>query len=167
MKLSFSTKIEDKPNYFLEKIWKGILQEHPNLENTYLDYQRRHLDKFGCFWDGDNYREFLNPKIHTIRRDVNKQWKKGMTINLVININENDEFQFAPVLKCQNTQNVQIDYSNFVITGPAVFVDYELYTNDQLEVLAINDGFTGSEEFFQYFNADFNGTLIHWTNQNL
>jgi hypothetical protein len=163
MKLSFVTAIENKPNYFLERIWKGLLLGQANLDDVYMEYQRRHLDKFGSFWDGDNFREFLLPKIHTLRKDLKKEWKPGMEIQLVINQNNEDEFQFTPILKCQSTQNIHIDYSNAIINGPAVFIDYELLGHKDTNQFAVNDGFENAEELFSYFNKDFSGTLIHWT----
>jgi hypothetical protein len=165
MKLSFTTTIDDKPTYFLEKIWKGLLLDRQDLDNVYLEYQRRHLDKFGRFWDGDDFREFLNQKTHTIRRDTEREWKPGMEIQLVINQNEQDEFQFAPLLKCLSTQKIHIDYSNTVTNGPAIFIDYELLTDSVADELAVNDGFSNKEELFLYFKEDFHGILIHWTDQ--
>jgi hypothetical protein len=165
MKLSFTTIIDKKPTYFLEKIWKGLLQDREDLGDIYMEYQRRHLDKFGCFWDGDDFREFLNQKIHTIRRDTERKWKPGMEIQLIINQNEQDEFQFAPLLKCQSTQEIHLDYSNTVIDGPAVFINYELLSSSVTNELAINDGFSNKEDLFFYFKEDFHGTLIHWTDQ--
>jgi hypothetical protein len=163
MKLSFATIIDDKPNYFLEKIWKGLLLNHSNLESMYMEYQRRHLNKFGSFWDGDTFREFLLPKVHTLRKDLKKEWKPGMEIQLVINQYMEDEFQFAPALKCQSTQNIQIDYSNSIINGPALYVDYELLGPKETNQFAINDGFANAYELFDYFKEEINGTLIHWT----
>ena len=31
--------------------------------------------------------------------------------------------------------------------------------------LAVNDGFDGLKEFFQFFDRDFSGKIIHWTTQ--
>lgn len=164
MKLSFGTEVNHQPNYFLEKIWKGLLQGPGSLEESYQNYQRRYLEKFGKCWDGDTFGEFLEPKIHTIRRDLDNEWTAGMDIQLVVNINSLDEFQFAPTLKCQSVQRIHIDYSNLINDdGPAVFIDYELVDRETLVRLAINDGFPTIADFFFYFNEEFTGNLIHWT----
>ena len=39
----------------------------------------------------------------------------------------------------------------------------ELYKRKKLDLLAQNDGFETIEEFFAYFNEDFKGKMIHWT----
>jgi hypothetical protein len=163
MKLSFGTEINNEPNYFLEKIWQGLLRGPGDLENSYYEYQRRYLQKFGKSWDGDTFSEFLEPKLHTIRRDVDNLWTSGMDIQLVVNINTPDEFQFAPTLKCQSVQRIEIDYSNLLNDGPAVFVDYELLSADELEKLSINDGFATVPDFFSYFNEGFTGNLVNWS----
>lgn len=164
MKLSFGTTINNQANYFIEKIWKGLLAGPGNLEETYLSYQGRYLDKFDTFWDGDTFSEFLEPKIHTIRRDLENRWKIGEEIQLVINLDKSDEFQFAPTIRCQSVQRIHIDYSYTIHTeGPAVFIDYEMVDRDTLVKLAINDGFPTISDFFYYFNEEFTGNLIHWT----
>lgn len=164
MKLSFGTEVNKQPNYFLEKIWKGLLSGPGNLEESYQNYQRRHLEKFDRCWDGDTFGEFMEPKIHTIRRDLDNEWRAGMEIQLVINLNTLEEFQFAPTLKCQSVQRIEIDYSNLIKDdGPAVFIDYQLVDNETLVKLVINDGFPTIEDFFLYFNEEFSGNLIHWT----
>jgi len=164
MKLSFATEINQQPNYFLEKIWKGLLQGPGSLEESYQNYQRRYLGKFGQCWDGDTFGEFLEPKLHTIRKDAANEWSAGLDIQLVVNIKTPDEFQFAPTLKCQSVQRIQIDYSNLInAAGPAVFIDYQLIDQETLLCLAINDGFPTIADFFAYFNKEFTGNLIHWT----
>jgi len=164
MKLSFGTEVNNQPNYFMEKIWKGLLQAPGNLEESYLNYQSRYLEKFGKFWEGDTFGEFLEPKIHTIRKDLDNEWREGMDIQLVINLNTTDEFQFAPLLKCLSVQRIQIDYSNLINdSGPAVFVDYEMLDRETLSRLAINDGFATISDFFYYFDEEFSGNLVHWT----
>lgn len=164
MKLSFGTTVNNQPNYFIEKIWKGLLEGPGHLEESYLNYQGRYLDKFDTFWDGDTFSEFLEPKLHTIRRDPEHLWKAGMDIQLVINQGQPDEFQFAPTIRCQSVQRIQIDYSLLINPdGPAVFIDYELVDKETLVRLAINDGFATVADFFYYFNEEFTGNLVHWS----
>ncbi|SEA65806.1 hypothetical protein [Pedobacter hartonius] len=164
MKLSFGTEINHQPNYFLEKIWKGLLSGPGNLEESYFNYQGRHIAKFGRSWDGDRFGDFLEPKIHTIRRDLDNEWTPGMDIQLVVNLNTLEEFQFAPTLKCQSVQRIQIDYSRLINPlGPSVFIDYQLLDKHTLAKMVRNDGFPTIADFFMYFKEDFSGNLIHWT----
>jgi len=37
------------------------------------------------------------------------------------------------------------------------------YAYDYLKTLARNDGFESVDDFFKWFNADFQGKIIHWT----
>ena len=41
--------------------------------------------------------------------------------------------------------------------------DEDGYGLDQMETLAIADGFDSIEDFFKYFTNDFTGKIIHWT----
>ncbi|MET1057504.1 MAG: hypothetical protein ABWY16_19480 [Pedobacter sp.] len=164
MKLSFDTTMNDEPNYFLEKIWKGLLDGPGNLDESYYNYLERYIAKFGQSWEGEKFSEFLQPKLHTIRRDLDNEWVAGMEIQLVINLNTPDEFQFAPTLKCQSVQRIQIDYSKLINPfGPAIFVDYQLLDKPSLSGMVRNDGFHSVRDFLRYFNDDFTGNLIHWT----
>ena len=167
MKLSFGVTVNNQPNYFIEKIWKGLLDGPGNLEEVYLNYQGRYLDKFGRFWDGDTFSEFLEPKIHTIRADPDNLWKAGAEIQLVIHKDTPYEFQFAPNIRCLSVQRIHIDYSRLINTeGPAVFIDYQLLDKESLVRLAINDGFATVSDFFYYFNEEFSGNLVHWSALN-
>lgn len=164
MKLSFETKFYNQPNYFIEKIWRGLLIGSQDFERSYQNYQRRHLEKFGVCWDGVDFGEFLEPKLHTIRKDLDHEWSPGKVIQLVINLNAAEEFHFAPQLNCVAVQRIHIDYSGLIKeNGPAVFLDYELLDQETLARLAVNDGFPTIADFFLYFHQEFTGNLIHWT----
>lgn len=164
MKLSFGTSFFDQPNYFVEKIWRGLLAGSADFLISYDSYQRRHLEKFGNCWDGDDFGEFLEPKLHTIRQDLDNEWSAGKDIQPVVHLNSIDEFQFAPSMTCTAVQRIHIDYSGLIKeNGPAVFIDYELLDQQTVALLAINDGFPTIEDFFLYFDGEFTGNLIHWT----
>jgi len=161
MKLSFGTVINDQPNYFIEKIWKGLMALSSHLDNEHYRYQERHIQKFDRNWDGDTYTEFLEPKIHTIRKDPDGMWHPGMEIAMVIYKDTSDEFQFAPMLHCISIQKIEIRQS--AEESYAVSVDGNPLDQEQLSKLAINDGFPSAEELLSYFSGDFSGKLIHWT----
>lgn len=44
-----------------------------------------------------------------------------------------------------------------------LFYDVAGIEKDKMLQLAQNDGFDTIEEFFEYFNEDFTGKIIHWT----
>lgn len=48
---------------------------------------------------------------------------------------------------------------------PNVFVDGKMLNKKQINELAINDGFKNDEELFKWFNCDFTGKIIHWTDK--
>ncbi|MEC3875960.1 hypothetical protein [Chryseobacterium salviniae] len=155
MILSFKTKINGKPTYFPEKIWSGlgdvcnkynycIDEFHTGLMNVGFDDQRDH-----------------KPKLHTIRKDDKNRWKPGMMIDFFINARQKDMFRFAPRIPVVSIQYIGIlhyrDNSEVNIDGRYLFPS-------EVEKLAKNDGFESVDDFFQYFNEDYNGIIIHWTN---
>ncbi|PXY44504.1 hypothetical protein DMB68_13635 [Flavobacterium hydrophilum] len=113
-----------------------------------------------------------NPKIHTIREDKTDRWKAGMKIDFFINVRTKKMFRFAPVLPVVSIQEIEIVYyhtkETIMNAGSlkiAVRVGKKQLDTDEMKALAINDGFDSLEEFFQYFNDDFTGKLIHWTDK--
>ena len=113
-----------------------------------------------------------HPKLHTIREDKNDRWKVGNEIHFYINCRQPNMFLFAPVLPVVSTQKVEIKWIGFVSGDrPWVKVDGKsIYTVDQIEThkmleLAQNDGFDTVEAFFEYFNEEFKGKIIHWTDK--
>lgn len=81
-------------------------------------------------------------------------------------------FRFAPVLQVVSVQKVHIEWKPEAHKGlsPLVWVDDTVFYdhffgfgfNEMLQ-LAQNDGFDTIEDFFAYFNEDFYGKIIHWT----
>jgi hypothetical protein len=183
MTLGFKTQISGQPNYFIEKIWDCLIYyEIDNLTTTDLkNYQFEYFEMFGEHWDGQTNNQ--QPKLHTIRRDEHNRWKAGNLIHPVINNRTPKRFQFAPVIKCVSVQSITIlqpdDEDSLT---PSVYIgdtkqsempfyfkakdelgDICEYGEEQMTRLAINDGFDSVEDFFAYFNADFTGKIIHWT----
>ncbi|MBP4139971.1 hypothetical protein [Flavobacterium geliluteum] len=168
MILGFSTKIKDKPTYFVEKIDRGLIQE--GLPLLSID-----KDKSSYAYDIGKLEECF-PKIHTIREDKNDRWKKGNKIDFFINVRQKNMFRFAPVLPVVSTQKVMIVWYDLFgklmvrvfIDGKSFatvkFADKLIITGNILE-LAQNDGFDTVAEFFEYFNEDFKGKIIHWTDK--
>lgn len=167
MTLSFSTtwpprmaKWAGNPNYFVEKIWTALTE--------------------GYREPGELGENKMHPKLHTIRHDPHDRWKAGILIHPVINNRTPHRFQFAPEFPCAGVQSIKIKYNNsanpwmyFDISvwddktnkgrGVIVSIDNKILSSLDVLKLAINDGFESLEQFFAYFNEDFEGKLIHWT----
>lgn len=111
--------------------------------------------------------EKIKPKLHTIREDKANRWQTGMKIDFFINVRKKDMFRFAPVLPVVSVQEIIIFYDTdfaYSYNQPAVYINGSHITGAILLALAQNDGFDTVEEFFAYFNKDFKGKIIHWTN---
>jgi hypothetical protein len=161
MTLSFSTQINKKPTYFIEKIIRGL-----NLWGEYYE-SKIHWTKYDLSVDK---LENSHPKLHTIRRDKNNRWKAGNKIHFVINPRTTDRFQFAPVVVCQSVQKISIKWkycSNLEDKYPIIWIDGKVfakgYESPELKLFAQNDGFDSVNDFFNWFDSDFSGKIIHWT----
>jgi len=165
MQIHFTKQFPWKePTYFIEKIWSGFAL------NDFL-WEKRN----GC-WSTELYKEkfpydyewfqrFIQatPKIHTIREDKKDRWKAGIPIHYEQWTDKpyrSKCYHFAPVIPCMSVQKIKISWSgNHVL----VFVDDMLIFADQLYKLARSGGFDCIEDFFKWFNKDYTGKIIHWT----
>lgn len=176
MTLSFTTKINGMPNFFIEKIWLGLIQYQYATYSDCNQFQKAHIDKFMEYWDNDKEANLIKrqlPKLHTIREDEKNRWKPGMKIQFVINNRSKNRFQFAPVLQVVSIQQILIvsELQNGTRWN-YVEIDGNMLAASTIERLAKNDGFNNSKEFFKYFckyddpesRAEFSGKIIHWTN---
>ncbi|GAK96845.1 hypothetical protein JCM19294_1154 [Nonlabens tegetincola] len=107
-------------------------------------------------------------KIHTIRADKNNRWKKGNKIHFATGVRTKDYSQFK-FGECKSVQYLRIDYPKCEITGqpihaPTVQIDNQYITSEEIQELALKDGFKNKADFFKWFKDDFEGVLIHWTN---
>lgn len=162
MTIPFSTHINGKPTFFVEKIIKSIEEN----ETTNFDVKwMMKLVNSGLF-DFDKY-DNVQPKIHTIRDDVHNRFRPGVIIDGFINSRTKKMLRIMPRVPIISTQKVFMTYNfNDVI---------EISVNDKyicntLE-FAQNDGFETWEDFFNFFypkimaNPDkfYKGKIIHWT----
>ncbi|WP_143009078.1 hypothetical protein [Pedobacter terrae] len=124
------------------------------LDDYHL-YSKNHLVKFSSNFEILD----VKPKLHTVRKG--DRWRSGIDIHMVINNRTGNRFQFAPTIKCKSVQTIEIKWK----TEDWVYLYVEGRHIDfvEIETLAINDGFESVEAFFDYFNKDFTGQLIHWT----
>ena len=160
MILGFATQLKGKPTYFVEKIHSGLLQ-NDLLHGFDIGFEHS--------FDIDVLAE-CEPKLHTIREDKNDRWKAGTKIDFFINCRQPTMFRFAPVLPVVSVQEIEIKWIGFN-TGfrPCIWIDKKLIYDvagikeELMLELAKNDGFDTVEDFFRYFDKDFKGKLIHWT----
>lgn len=184
MTLSFTEKINNKPNYFVEKIWHGLILNRIFGLQYYDAYQGTHYAKFGRKWEknNENLKTRVHPKVTTIREDKGNRWKVGMAIHPVINNRSENRYQFAPTFRCLGLQAIEIKMSpcdlngvnasetktEMYIDGRLMFSNYWYFQDPDagfkmLEFVR-NDGFESVPAFLKYFNKPFKGKIIHWTN---
>lgn len=150
MILSFSTKINNKPTYFPQKIWCGLIDLEIVKPKLYKEFNKDILAVDLHF----------QPKMHTIRKDEKNRWKVGTMIDFYINTRTKDMFCFAPRIPVVSIQFIGIDPKT-----KDVNIDGKFLLPSEIETLAINDGFADYYEFFEYFDKEFHGKIIHWTNK--
>lgn len=165
MILPFITQLNGKPTYFVEKIHKGFRLMELNMKAG-IDPRIHYPPDY-------NYvaKDKLTHKIHTIREDKKERWKPGTKIDFFINCRQKDMFRFAPVLHVVSVQKVEVKwfgkslvkvYIDGIIFG-WVKIEVEIHATGDILQLAQYDGFDSIEDFFAYFDKDFTGKLIHWT----
>lgn len=169
MTLPFSTTwpkhmkdLAGQPNYFQYKILKGLLHDGIIDTDHYEDlYQELVGINYGATETYD-----CDPKLHTLRTDPKNLWKAGMPIHFVIHNRTKRRFQFAPITKCVSVQKIQIiRISDKNKVHSPVLIDNEVMNISTVLKIATNDGFPSLEAFFDYFNTDFEGKIIHWTDR--
>ncbi|ROH98388.1 hypothetical protein EGI16_21370 [Chryseobacterium sp. G0240] len=174
MILSFSRQIDGKPTYFPEKIIAGLYVNNQISKNKATElfnpqvlekiipekYQEAGKVNFATIhkieFDNTIYHR---AKIHTIREDKTDRWKDGTMIDFFINARQKNMFRFAPRFPVISTQFIGIypKTKDVIIDGKHLFPS-------EIDVLAVNDGFFDYYDFFEYFNEEFHGKIIHWTN---
>lgn len=158
MILPFSTELHGKPTYFVEKIHKCF-----SLREIYMIAA---LDPSIHYPKDYNFvaKDKKAAKLHTIREDAKDRWKAGTKIDFFINCRQKDMFRFAPRIPVVSTQTIEIIADNFEFMNDyQIKIDGKLLSFDEQLELALNDGFDCLLHFFLYFNTDFTGKLIHWT----
>ena len=176
MILPFSTQINGKPTYFVEKILKSFDGKDCTEDDKLMLKEAIYLELLSPF----KYDE-VKPKLHTIREDKNDRWKPGVMIHFFINARQKNMFRFAPRIPVVSTQEIFMTErgGNLEISiakeGSYIGSDDKYIYWETKEQLAINDGFDSYEAFQRYFieriyenekktgNKWFSGKIIHWT----
>lgn len=131
----------------------------------YINGQPTHFKEkiLACF-----FKNGFTPKLHTIRKS--KRIKPGTKLHMAYGhrtkFYEQFNYDIPELEKCVSTQEIMIkwfsrfgDWRGDTLT----FIDGVAVTGDIVEDLAKNDGFESADEFFNYFNENFEGQIIHWT----
>lgn len=137
------TEKNPAPTYFMEKILQGA----------------------GYYWA-----KRAQPKIHTLRSDPHNRWKPGRKIEMVYrgpkySILSHFNKGIPELETCVSIQRIEI---KVIKDGKWSFYEINIdggkaLTREQAQVLAINDGFDSIYDFEKWFNKDWSGKLIHWT----
>lgn len=105
-------------------------------------------------------------KIHTIREDPKARWNAGRKIHMATGVRTKYYNCFLEQ-QCISVQAIQIHHHDYRDVGGnyliKVIVDGKELDDFQLEEIAENDGFKSLGDFFKWFNTDFQGRIIHWT----
>lgn len=152
----FFDKEKKKPTYFAEKIMRmaalniGIHEIHEFYNKNRYPFNKKIFNN-------------SSQKIHTIREDKKNRWKAGNKIHAVYNNRQKNQFQFAPTFECVSIQRISIKYPT-QNSYPFVWIETIPCGSNTVKKIALNDGFDTVADFFSYFNNDFEGKIIHFTN---
>lgn len=163
MNLPFTRIVKGKHTHFPEKIIMGL--DLPDFKKfTLMDQMSEVVD--------ENDDDFMNgtcnplfphvPKLHTLRENPKGTWKPGKNIHFMFWTGRpyhSSPFVFAPVIPVVSVQKVEINAHTWDIHVDGIQLSY-----NEVESLAQNDGFDSIDNFFAWFNKDFTGSIIHWTN---
>lgn len=153
MILGFKTHINGKPTYFREKILSSLWE----LKEQKIDPEGLEKYKFFCKYP---------VKINTIREDKNNRWKAGVMIDFYTGVRTKAMKRFGTRVPVVSTQKIEIlYYKNFKHIFRSVIVDSHYLSIEEQKELAQNDGFDTLEDFFNYFDKNFTGKIIHWTDK--
>jgi len=167
MILPFSTQLNGKPTHFVEKIFLGLKNGFTQEDNYKIEYELSEEEYTKEYKTDLIVFCSVKPKLHTIREDKNNRWKPGVMIDFFINARQKNMFRFAPRIPVVSTQKIEIFYFTDwpCVDQPAIYIDGKFLPYEQWLELAQNDGFDNIQDFFEYFNTDFSGKIIHWTDK--
>jgi len=115
-----------------------------------LSFKKQFEDKI---WNGS--------KKHSIRKDSYNRWKAGRKIHFSTGVRTPDQNCFKEGV-CISTQRIRIVHKGNRVW---IYIEDKLYSNltGIINKIAKNDGFDTTEDFIKWFDKDFTGIIIHWT----
>jgi len=165
------------PTNFVEKITKSLFLYNSNvsifdLNNIFITCKFENIKQRykGLMYNEDSrliWDKCNTPKPHTIR--AGNRWTEGTDIHFKIwsgKPYKDKTFNFAPIVPCLGVQDIEFKWATtnkgrcvrVLIDGNDITTDV-----DKIDLLAANDGFDNRKDFFNWFNQDFKGQIIHWT----
>ena len=146
-----------EPTYFKEKILASV-----------APIVGVHLGEFMDLIKGEKSPEdfMFQKKIHTIRRDYADRWQKGRSIQMCYRgkgYSMVDEFNkgISRLQHCTGVQEIEI--KRIPGNQKVITIDGRQLGLAEHLLLAKNDGFDDVNWFYRWFEEDFTGKLIHWT----
>lgn len=111
--------------------------------------------------------QFVEPilkgtKIHTIREDASDRWHEGRIIHFDTNVRTPDQYRFKEDV-CKGVQEISFDYKDEKLVVPIIRIDGKRLGHLDAMFLAQNDGFKSVHDLINWFDSDFKGKIIHWT----
>jgi len=96
-------------------------------------------------------------KLHSIRWDRNKRWKKGRKIHFSTGARTSRYNCFKKGI-CTGIQKIEIIDRDIIIDNKRCSIDI-------IEWLSVNDGFDTINDFWAWFDqySPFVGVIIHWS----
>lgn len=102
-------------------------------------------------------------KIHTIREDKTRRWRKGMKINFATGVRTKNYEQFKEGV-CTDVKKISITPHKNVCMSLDDTTNGFVMLDDEKDLLkfAQNDGFDTLDDFWKWFDKPFEGVIIHW-----
>ncbi len=111
--------------------------------------------------------EAYTPKLHTFREKKKRRWKVGDKLHMMTGSRFkprqfNKDIDGLQVVK--GVQDITIIWES-PENHPAITIDGKTIPigDGYYSLIAQNDGFDSLFDFMMYFNQDFEGQIIHWT----
>lgn len=165
----WATKDKLAPTNFREKILAGV--GYVIFKGAPMSIER------GLSYETFNQFDAFQKKIHTMRADPTNRWKAGRKIEMVYRgagykIIDYFNKGIPELERCVSVQKVELKWVNLsgiaVVPPPVkelhIFIDGRRLEGKEIWDLAVNDGFTDLADFARWFNKDWEGKIIHWTN---
>lgn len=123
----------------------------------------------------------FKPKKHSLREDISNRWHEGVRIDHAYGVRTKFYHCFIQTM-CTGTQSIEIQeipvaqsdycyiYRDYIGKEKKevnkifrVLIDGKALCKVDIAILAGNDGFDTTHDFFKWFNKPFKGKIIHWT----
>ncbi len=107
-------------------------------------------------------------KRHTIRSDAHNRWRAGMAMHQSAGV-RTKQYKLLKLDTCTGTQKIEIIHRSgevFIkIDGKHYYNSLDTQYNNIMRIvdLAKNDGFDSVNDFLNWFNENYTGKIIHWT----